>query len=188
MCSNRNRQFEWNWAIAMKSGALDSVIHSYKYDGQHGWAKIFGRILLGFMERHPKNFREFGLIIASPAVAGGFDHAGEVLRQAALEDLFNPEPWPFDTDGSPVMIRTEPVRRFAGRNFQQRLAIAEEQLKKSLKVVDPDRIADRNILVYDDVFTTGITLHTVAGVLKESGAGQVCGVSLVRAPFKGRHS
>jgi predicted amidophosphoribosyltransferase len=186
MCSNSNRQFDWNWAIAMKSGALDRVIRVYKYDGQHGWAKIFGRILLGFMDRPPKSVREFGLIIASPAVAGGFDHAREVLKEAAWEDMFNPETWPFDVEeGSPVMIRTEPVHRFAGKNFQQRLAIAEEQLKKSLKVVDADRIAGRNILVYDDVFTTGITLHTVAGVLKASGASGVCGVSLVRAPFKG---
>jgi adenine/guanine phosphoribosyltransferase-like PRPP-binding protein len=105
-----------------------------------------------------------------------------------LEDLFNPEPWPFDTEASrPVMIRTEPVQQFAGRNFQQRLAIAEE-LKKSLRVVDPEWIRGSTILVYDDVFTTGTTLNTVAGVLKAAGAAKVCGVSLVRAPFKGRHS
>jgi predicted amidophosphoribosyltransferase len=188
MCSRVNRQFDWNWAIAMKSGPLDRAIHSYKYDEQRGWSKIFGRILLGFLERHPDPFRSFGLIVATPALADEFDHTREVLREAAYEDLFSPEEWPFDVVGPPAMILTEPVRRFAGKTFQQRLAIADEQLRKAIKVVDPKRIAGKDILVYDDVFTTGLTLNTVATVLKANGAGTVCGVSLVRAPFRGRHS
>lgn len=187
MCSNSNRHFEWNFAIAMKSGAIDQVIHAYKYEGQHGWAKIFGRILLGFLERRSEAFREFDLIVASPAGTDGFDHAREVLKEAAYEDLFNPDNWPFDVEGSPVIIRTGPVSRFAGKKFQQRLAIAD-QLRGAIKVVDPNRIAGSQVLVYDDVFTTGITLNTVAGVLKANGAARVCGVSLVRAAFKGRHS
>jgi predicted amidophosphoribosyltransferase len=188
ICSNVNRHFQWNFAIAMKTGALDRVIHLYKYEGQHGWAKIFGRILLGFLERHSDTFREFDVIAASPAAADGFDHAREVIREAAYEDLFNPDSWPFDVEGSPLMVRTGPVTRFAGKKFQQRLAIADEQLRGVIKVVDPKRIAGCQVLVYDDVFTTGITLNTVAGVLKAHGATRVCGVSLVRAPFRGRHS
>ena len=189
MCNQTNRGFSWNWAIAMKSGALDQVIRMYKYGGpgQRGWAKIFGRILVGFLEAHAEPFRGFDLIIASPADPGAFDHTREVLKEAAYEDMFNLEAWPFDaTVAPPVMVRTQPVKRFAGKNFQQRLAIAEQELLPALRVVDPKRVAGRRVLVYDDVFTTGLTLHTVGKVLEASGAEEVCGISLARAPFRGR--
>jgi predicted amidophosphoribosyltransferase len=65
---------------------------------------------------------------------------------------------------------------------------ADEQLRAAIKVVSPKRIADAQVLVYDDVFTTGITPNTVAGVLKANGAIRVYGVSLVRAPFRRRHN
>lgn len=187
-CNRSDLQFTWNWAIAMKSGALDRVIHLYKYGGQHSWAKIFGRILLGFLELHKETFREFGLIVASPALTGAFEHAREVLREAAYEDLFSPDSWPFDVVGSPAIIRTKEVGRFAGKSYQQRRALADGDLFDSIHVTEPQKIADRKILVYDDVFTTGLTLQTVATRLRASGATDVCGVSLVRAPFRGRHS
>jgi predicted amidophosphoribosyltransferase len=42
------------------------------------------------------------------------------------------------------------------------------------------------ILVYDDVFTTGLTLNEVARALRvEGGASAVCGVSLARAVYRG---
>jgi len=187
-CNRSDLQFEWNWAIAMKSGPLDRVIRLYKYEGQHGWAKIFGRILLGFLEQHRDTFREFGFIVASPTVAGTFEHAREVLREAAYEDLFSPDSWPFDVVGAPAIIRTREVGRFAGKSYQQRRALADSDLFDSIQITEPQKIAGRQVLVYDDVFTTGLTLQTVATRLRASGATAVCGVSLVRAPFRGRHS
>jgi hypothetical protein len=39
-------------AIAYLSGALRTRILRYKYDGDHGWSLIFGRLLLGWLEQH----------------------------------------------------------------------------------------------------------------------------------------
>ncbi len=45
---------------------------------------------------------------------------------------------------------------------------------------DP-RIADRHILVVDDVLTTGATANEVAGVLKDAGASRVTVAVVARA-------
>lgn len=45
----------------------------------------------------------------------------------------------------------------------------------------PDRIRGKNILLCDDVFTTGATVNECARVLKEAGAGEVSVLTLARA-------
>ena len=42
-----------------------------------------------------------------------------------------------------------------------------------------------NVLVYDDVFTDGLTLNEVARALRRVGANAVCGVTLCRQPYRG---
>lgn len=44
-------------AVAMYSGALRNKIHKLKYQGRNGWAMIFGRLLVGWMESHPEQMR-----------------------------------------------------------------------------------------------------------------------------------
>ena len=63
-------------------------------------------------------------------------------------------------------------------------ALANE-LSTVLAIPDTSRTSGRNILVYDDVFTSGHTLNTVARTLIETGgANRVCGISLARQPFR----
>jgi predicted amidophosphoribosyltransferase len=44
----------------------------------------------------------------------------------------------------------------------------------------PDEIAGRDIVVIDDVCTTGATLHACAQALKQAGARTVTGIVLFR--------
>jgi predicted amidophosphoribosyltransferase len=58
-CSAGWREFDGNYPIAMRSGALKRTIESYKYDGRRAWAKIFGRILVGFLDANAATFEPF---------------------------------------------------------------------------------------------------------------------------------
>lgn len=55
-----------------------------------------------------------------------------------------------------------------------------KNLKKAFSVKYPERIAGRNIVLIDDVETTGSTLSECARVLKKSGAGKIYAVTLAR--------
>src|SRR5579859_3850898 len=78
LCGYAGRHFQWNFAIAMRSGVLETALNRYKYHGALGWGLIFGRILAGFLEQQSPTFEAFDLIVASPTYVGpdgrDFDH------------------------------------------------------------------------------------------------------------------
>lgn len=188
LCSSLTRWFEWNFAIAMRSGPLEAAINAYKFQGVTDWALIFGRILAGFLEEEAATFRSFDLITSSPTYLGeggrAFDHTRLVLEKAAAE-LSPGSVWPFDLDGQPALVKTGATDSMTGKTYAQRRSIAEEQLRPVLSLPEPQRVAGKSILVYDDVFTDGRTLSEVARVLRTAGAARVCGVSLCRQPWRG---
>ncbi len=78
-----NRGFEWNWSIAMRTGVLLERINDYKFRDRSGWGLIFGRILVGFLERNAETFRQVDLIIPSPTYVGEGATAPGTTRHAS---------------------------------------------------------------------------------------------------------
>ncbi len=185
LCNRSDEERGWIfiWAIAMKTGQLDRVIKAYKYDGKTGWGWIFGRVVVGYLSSMEEAFRKFDLIIPSPTYVGAdgraYDHTGDVLRRAQIED----GSWPFRFD---IMRKTQATPRLAGvRPFSTRAALVEQQIRPALEVVKPRAVAGKSVLVYDDVFTDGLTLREVAFKLTAAGAEVVAGLALARQPFRG---
>jgi predicted amidophosphoribosyltransferase len=177
------RGFAYIYAIAMKTGTLDHAVKAYKYRGKWGWGWIFGRVVVGYLNANDHIFRDFDLIVPSPAYSGtdaaASDHAGDVLRRAQVED----DSWPFRFD---IMSKTRETKRLAGiRKFRDRATIAETEVGPALRVDKPRAVAGKAVLVYDDVFTDGLTMREVAYKLTAAGASLVAGLVLARQPFRG---
>jgi predicted amidophosphoribosyltransferase len=181
--SEEERFFRWVWAISMRTGALRRAIDRYKVDGKTAWALIFGRVLLGYLNAHAAVFERYDLIVPSPTFVGeggrGFDHTGMVIEWAQAEDDGT---WPFMTG---VIEKTVATTPFRGRSWQRRREIAETELRQALAVPDPDLVAGKRMLVYDDVYTEGLTLREVARALRSAGAIEVSEIVLARQPFGG---
>jgi predicted amidophosphoribosyltransferase len=75
-----------------------------------------------------------------------------------------------------------------GNGYQERRRIAEGPLRDALRVTRGQTIRGKRVLVYDDLFTDGLTLNEVARVLRIAGAAEVCGVTLCRQPYGGAAS
>ena len=196
VCKMGQRWFEWNYAAAMRSGVLEQVISAYKYSsptsGDRGWAAIFGRILVGFLEAHERAFETVDLIVASPTYTGpgsrrAWDHIRGILVAADREQV-TPGRWPFDLIEPPAVIKTADTPSMVSmKTYRDRRVNAEGLLRTALSVPDASRIEGRRIIVVDDVFTDGLTLREVARVLRQDGrAASVHGVTLARQPY-GRH-
>ena len=178
------RFFNVVWAISMRTGQMREAISRYKYDGKRGWAAIFGRILVGFLNEYRDEFADYDLIIPSPtyvdrARGRTFDHIGDIMRAAAVEE---PTRWPFALD---VLEKTAPTERFAGKTWPQRREIAEGPLRDALDLPSPDVVRGCSVLVVDDVFTEGFTIREVARALTLAGAEEVSEIVLAREPWKG---
>jgi predicted amidophosphoribosyltransferase len=191
-CSNRlcnehsSRYFEFNHAIAMKTGPLERAILSHKYEHKFGWGIIFARVLLGHLARDPA-IASADLIIPMPSLPlppgttsrKGIDHAGWIIESAAEQDTvgyrFRVEP--------PVIIKTRPTARMAATSGYAERATVAHDIYSALQVLDPAAVTDATIVVVDDVFTTGNTLNAVARRLREAGARTVRGLTLARQPW-----
>ena len=62
---------------------------------------------------------------------------------------------------------------------QEKLSMSKrkENLQKAFDVVDKDAFKNKNVLVVDDVKTTGTTLNRIAKVLKKYKANKVYGLT-----------
>jgi predicted amidophosphoribosyltransferase len=172
----------------MRTGQLKVAINRYKYDEKGGWAYIFGRVVAGFLEEQAGTFDQFDVITASPTYVGPdgrtFDHTRRVLERAAAE-VPPGSLWPFDIGGEPLIVKTGPTPSMVGNPYRERRRIAEGPLRDALQVTRTRDVRGKGVLVYDDVFTDGLTLNEVARAFRRAGASEVCGVTLCRQPYQG---
>lgn len=49
----------------------------------------------------------------------------------------------------------------------------KENVKNAYKVINKEKIKDKNIIIFDDIYTTGNTVNSCAKALKESGARKI---------------
>lgn len=174
------RGWDYIWAISMRSGALKGAISAYKYNDVKGWAWIFGRILVGYLERNEKIFGTWDMIIPMPTFVGdggrSWDHIGTIMKRAEIE---GPD-WPFRAG---IIEKTAATPRLVGLSFAQRAQVVETKLAPALNVPSPAEVEGKDILVFDDVFTGGLTLREVAHKLRAAGAASVAGIVLARQPY-----
>jgi predicted amidophosphoribosyltransferase len=185
LCDDPRRRIERIDAIAYLSGALKTRIHRYKYEGMTGWSLVFGRLLVGWLEAHAGDDPP-DLIVANPTFTGrgsvGTGHIERIIRSAAVEDA--EQRWPFDVHDPKAIIKTGSTDRSAGRTAAAKRDAAAE-LRRLLRIPDPEVTRSRKILVFDDVCTTGSQLDAVADCLLEEGhAARVRGLVLARAPWR----
>lgn len=55
-----------------------------------------------------------------------------------------------------------------------------ENIKNVFFIVNDEKIKRKNIILIDDIYTTGATLDECANVLKNAGANKVCGVVIAK--------
>jgi ComF family protein len=155
------------WITTDYEGAAKNLVQKYKFGHQRIAAKPLAALMVAtFMEfNSDENIKKANyLVVPVPTASGrvrrrGFDHsalfAWWVARQLNLES-------------NNAMIRLGQSRQ-VGLSRAERLKNAEDKYKVSgIKA-----IAGRNILLIDDVVTTGATLNSAAKALRMSGAKTV---------------
>lgn len=181
VCGFPDRYFDTVFAISTLTGVLYEAIWAYKgASEQKGWAAIFGRVLVGFLDEEAIDWHD--LIVASPTYVGeggrSWDHTAAVLEAAAIEAG---DRYPFDEDPRAI-LQMAPTRTFKKLKLRERKDEAEGPLRTALVVPDPDRVLGEHVLVYDDVFTDGFRAREVARALRVAGAASVEQVVLARQP------
>lgn len=149
----------WPWRY--NNERTKAIIAAFKYRKRKALAPALANHLLAAIERSdlPPN------IIAIPIPLHKDKERERGFNQAAL--LAKKLGLPVDTRNLIRIKSTPPQARTHSRLERQ------AQIKNAFRVTDPQKIAGKNILLIDDVATTGATLVEAARILKKSGVGSV---------------
>lgn len=158
-------------AAHYEEGPLKEAIHTYKYEFVYDLKYILSTFLADALKREKMDTKFIlACVPLHPKKENwrGFNQAkllaDEVSRMAGLEIFENALK---RNKNNPRQIELKRNDRF--ENVKDIFSVNEEIV---------DKISGKDIIVVDDVVTTGATLNECAKVLKENGARQVWGLVL----------
>ncbi len=169
--------FERAVSFGQYEGGLRGLIHLLKYEGVTPAQARLGRMLAdAISELLPQCGGGRPLLVPVPLHRNrrrsrGFNQA-ELLARAAMKCL--PGELEF---ASGVLIRRRETISQVGLSRDERI----ENMRGAFRVADAGRVRGRNVILVDDVMTTGTTLSECARVLKKAGAEKVWAATVARA-------
>jgi ComF family protein len=173
-------------AYGAYQGQLRTLVHLLKYNGMQPIAGRLGVLLADSLEHftgcspmlvipvpmHPRKQRQ-----------RGFNHA-ELLARTAMAEMHRRHPqWRLRLD-TRLLERVRVTVSQAGLTTHQR----RENLRGAFFVPEPARVAGRDVLLIDDIYTTGATARACSRVLRNAGAASVRVATVARAQREGTAS
>lgn len=178
LCRRLDPPFAKAAAYGSYQSGLRDLIHMLKYQQVRPAANVLGRmlaeVLVGF---EPCWADAHVVMIPVPLFAAklrqrGFNQA-ELIARAALKLLASRERYTLQKD---VLDRSRDTQSQTGLSPHQR----RQNLRGAFRVTDRDKISGRDILLVDDVFTTGATASECARILRRGGAARVWVATVAR--------
>jgi ComF family protein len=163
-------------AYGSYESGLRELIHLLKYDGVRPAANVLGRMLSDAIVPLQSLFAEASvLIVPVPLHARkrhqrGFNQAELIARAASKLQPSR------RFELKPVLDRTRETQSQIGLSRHDR----RENLRGAFAVTAPEAIRGREVLLVDDVFTTGTTASECALVLRRAGAAKVYVATVAR--------
>jgi ComF family protein len=165
-CRGRRFEYERSWSCLLYEGAAKEALHLLKYSGRLSLNAVFCALTLRFMRENPEIASEMDAVIAVPLYATKLRErrfnqahilATAVARGYGLEDL------------SRCLIRAHVTSPQSELDRPER----QKNVRDAFKTKENILLRGKNILLADDLFTTGATLNECARVLKEAGAKKI---------------
>lgn len=165
-CSEKLPKFTQGRSLWLHKGEVKQSIYQFKFHNRRIYGKTYGRLLAKRYERYLVKWK-IDCIIPVPIHSHrrrkrGYNQA-EVLAKALQSEL--------ETN---IPIKNQLLYRKKETIFQKKLD--NKQRKRNLRGafgVNDKGAIQGNILVIDDIYTTGATLNEIAMVLKKNGANNV---------------
>lgn len=167
-CIKKKQPFAMARSIAEYNGVLLEAIHKLKYNAKTFLAKPLG---LFMAEGLPLN--NYNIIVPVPLHKKRLKERGFNQSLLLAKEISKKHKIPIDYLNLKRTRFTEPQINLKG----------EERLKNvrgAFEVEDGKIFKNKNILLIDDVYTTGATIKECSNVLKKTGAKNVFALTLAR--------
>lgn len=162
-CLRQNFSFDRAFSPCIYEGLIRQLIHKLKYQRKNYLSSFLARLLIEFICQHQIPLGLFDLVIPIP------------LHKIRLREReFN------QVEPLASRVAEEFSLRFCSTNlWRKRHRVAQmelkgdkrwENIKSCFDLRNPAQVRGKNILLVDDVLTTGATCSEAASVLKSAGA------------------
>jgi ComF family protein len=153
-------------------GSLRNAVHRLKYTGEMRLGEALAEPLIVFFRQ-----LDWEIELVVPVPLGVARHAQRGYNQAAL--IAHPVALSEGLVYQPAAIRKIKITRTqVGLSRAERLINVAQAFQAERRSV-----AQKKVLLIDDVTTSGATIDACARALLEAGAAEVYGLTLARAPF-----
>ena len=155
-----NTSLKHVWINTSYANTAKDLLHFFKFER----ARSASSIIVESLDEFLPYFAEQILVVPVPTATErvrqrGYDQAALLAKGLAARR---------NLTYLPALTRLTHTRQ-VGASRKQRF----EQLESAFSITRPNAIKDREILLVDDVITTGATLETLAKLLKKAGAKKV---------------
>jgi len=170
-CAKNAPVFDRAWGVTLFDERMRHLIHLFKYGNKTGLRAFFGRLMADFIRLYHVPIYDFDGLLPAPLHAARRRERGYNQSDLLAESLKN-------TFNIPI-IKTA-VRRLRNTSNQARLSQKERwtNIARAFKINQSLHIRHKNILIIDDLLTTGATASEITRVLKNAGAANVCVLTL----------
>jgi ComF family protein len=174
-------EFERAVAHAVYEDALREMVHLLKYERVRGIAKPLGRMLARSIETLDGEAGEDLMVVAVPLFPSkewqrGYNQT-VLIADAALEELRRSRPaWRLKAAHG-VIRRVKDTRS----QFELTPKGRRRNLQGAFAIRDGSALAGREVLLVDDIYTTGATARACSRVLRQAGASKVWVATVSRA-------
>ena len=178
LCQRVDPPFERAVAYGSYDSGLRDLIHILKFQQVRPAAAVLGRALAETVAGLEKAMPVGKIaVVPVPLYKGkqaqrGFNQA-EIITREAMKHLARPKRFELC---AAVLLRRRDTGSQIGLTSHQR----RENLRGAFAVIDPTQILNRDILLIDDVYTTGTTASECARVLLRAGAARVWVATVAR--------
>lgn len=175
LCRRLAPPFSRAVAYGSYEGGLRELIHLLKYEQVRPAAAVLGRMLHQAMANLNIPEETTAVMIPVPLHAKkarqrGFNQA-ELIARAALK-----------LSGKGMLLCPRPIERL--RETKSQIGLTSHQRRENMRgafaVTKPHEVYGREIVLVDDVYTTGTTVSECARVLKRAGASNVLIATVAR--------
>lgn len=171
-CQKKRFHFDRAYSACLYEGALKDLVHLFKYSGRLSLASLLSKLMIDYIKENGEIINGIDLVTYVPLSGGGVFRKREFNQSGLLASKLSDE---FD-------IAIADILKKAKRTRPQNELSRDERLVnlKGVFTVRGRRALGNEILLIDDVMTTGATLDECSKVLLASGARKVRCLTLAR--------
>jgi len=173
-CQKQQFYFDKAFSVFLYKGIIKELIHKFKYSNKTMLAKVFAQMIFDFTMNFNIQFSDYDIMLPVPLHSTRLREREynqcEILAQQ-LQKFF------------PIQLSTKDVKRI--KNTKSQITLDKVSRWKNVedifKITNEYIFEDKNVLIVDDLITTGATASELAKTLKESGARTVSVLTIAKA-------